>query len=111
MLHDYMVCYHVVHAILSPRFTGPRFTSPRFTSPRFTSPRFHKSACLTSPRFTSPRFTSPAQSSSVFEIQFAWRNGCFRRVVVTGTAVIFHLVGGQDRQYVSPLNIIYNALS
>ena len=95
MLHDYMVCYHVVHAILSPRFTGPRFTSPRFTSLRFTS----------------PRFTSPAQSSSVFEIQYAWRNGCFRRVVVTGTAVIFHLVGGQDRQYVSPLNIIYNALS
>ena len=31
--------------------------------------------------------------------------------VVTGTAVIFHLVGRQDRQYVFPLNIIYNALS
>ena len=31
--------------------------------------------------------------------------------VVTGTAVIFHLAGGQDRQYVSLLNIIYNALS
>ena len=31
--------------------------------------------------------------------------------VVTGTAVIFHLAGRQDRQYVSPLNIIYNALS
>ena len=31
--------------------------------------------------------------------------------VVTGTAVIFHLAGRQDRQYVSPLNIIFNALS
>ena len=31
--------------------------------------------------------------------------------VVTGTAVIFHLAGRQDRQYVSPLNIVYNALS
>ena len=31
--------------------------------------------------------------------------------VVTGTAVIFHLAGRQDRQYVSLLNIIYNALS
>ena len=31
--------------------------------------------------------------------------------VVTGTAVIFHLAGRQDRQYVSPWNIIYNALS
>ena len=31
--------------------------------------------------------------------------------VVTGTAVIFHLASRQDRQYVSPLNIIYNALS
>ena len=27
------------------------------------------------------------------------------------TAVIFHLAGRQDRLYVSPLNIIYNALS
>ena len=31
--------------------------------------------------------------------------------VVTGTAVIFHLAGRQDRAYVSTLNIIYNALS
>ena len=31
--------------------------------------------------------------------------------VVTGTAVIFYLAGRQDRQYVSPLNMIYNALS
>ena len=31
--------------------------------------------------------------------------------VVTEKAVIFHLAGRQDRQYVSPLNIIYNALS
>ena len=31
--------------------------------------------------------------------------------VVTGTAVIFHLAGRQDRRYVSLLNIIYNALS
>ena len=31
--------------------------------------------------------------------------------VVTGTAVIFHLAGRQDRQFVSPLNLIYNALS
>ena len=31
--------------------------------------------------------------------------------VVTGTAVIFHLAGRQSRQYVSLLNIIYNALS
>ena len=31
--------------------------------------------------------------------------------VITGTAVIFHLAGRQDRQYVSPLNIIYKALS
>ena len=31
--------------------------------------------------------------------------------VVTGTAVIFHLAGRLDRQYASPLNIIYNALS
>ena len=31
--------------------------------------------------------------------------------VVTGTAVIFYLAGRQDRQYVSPLKIIYTALS
>ena len=32
--------------------------------------------------------------------------------VVTGTAVIFHLAGQQNRQYVSPLIvIIYNVLS
>ena len=30
--------------------------------------------------------------------------------VVPGTAVIFHLAGRQDCRYVSPLNIIYNAL-
>ena len=29
-------------------------------------------------------------------------------MVVTGTAVIFYLAGRQDRQYVSPLSIIYN---
>ena len=31
--------------------------------------------------------------------------------IVTGTAVIFHVAGRQERQYVSPLNIIYNSVS